>query len=293
MDGDDRGDMSTPGYHWNGTEVDLDAYLSRIGYTGERVPTVRTLRELHRRHTTTIPFENFEIILGRGIPLDLETVQDKLIRRRRGGYCYEHVTLFAAVLERLGFGVTGFVGRVVMGALGALRPATHALLRVTTADDDRIWLCDVGFGSGPLEPYQLYDDIREFRSGDWRFRLELTKGQLGEELWLLHQFGEDGWIVRYTFTTTPQYPIDYVVGNHYVSTSPRSPFTTRPYAQRFHPDRHVVVDGTTLTTRFPDGSAETTTIDPADLPKILNESFDIELDATDVAALTQRWLIPK
>ncbi|TQM26084.1 arylamine N-acetyltransferase family protein [Nocardia bhagyanarayanae] len=285
--------MSKPAdaaYHWNGAELDLDAYLDRIGFAGERAPTLVTLRELVRLHTTSIPFENLEPVLGRPIPLDLATLQDKLVRRRRGGYCYENVGLFAAALERLGFGVTGLSGRVTMGS-GGLRPATHALLRVTTADDDRVWICDVGFGSGPLEPYELVERPGEFALGEWRFRLERTVGELDTDLWVLHQFGRDGWIDRYTFTTEPQYRIDFEVGNHFVSTSPRSPFTARPFVQRFLPDVHHVLDGLTLVTERPDGSSDTRELEPTELPKILEEVFDIELDPADAAALsTAPWL---
>ncbi|WP_067809495.1 arylamine N-acetyltransferase family protein [Nocardia beijingensis] len=274
-----------PAYHWNGADLDLDAYLARIGFDGERAPTVATLRELVRAHTTAMPFENLEIILGRSIPLDLATLQDKLVRRRRGGYCYENVGLFAAALERLGFGVTGLSGRVSMGAGTALRPATHALLRVTTADDDRVWLCDVGFGAGPLVPFEL--SAGEFTGGDWKYRLESRRGELDSELWVLHQFGRDGWIDRHSFTLNPQYGIDYAVGNHFVSTSPRSPFTTRPYVQRFHPDVHYVLDGTAFVTEYPDGTSQTRALEPTELPKVLAEVFDIDLTEADAAALAQ------
>ncbi|MEU7767147.1 arylamine N-acetyltransferase [Nocardia sp. NPDC049190] len=273
-----------PAYHWNGTDLDLDDYLARIGFDGGRVPSVAILRALVRAHTTSIPFENLEIILGRSIDLDLATLQDKMVRRRRGGYCYENVELFAAALERIGFGVTGLSGRVSMGAGAGLRPATHALLRVTTADDDRVWLCDVGFGAGPLEPYELSATTGEFAAGAWKFRLDNTVGELDSDLWVLHQFGSAGWIDRYTFTLNPQYRIDYAVGSHFVSTSPRSPFTTRPYAQRFRPDVHYVLDGTTLTAERPDGTGDSRHLDPADLPQILAEVFDIELAPPDAAA---------
>ncbi|WP_062988572.1 arylamine N-acetyltransferase family protein [Nocardia anaemiae] len=280
-----------PAYHWNGAELDLDAYLARIGYTGERTPTLATLRALVYAHTTTIPFENLESILGRPVPLDLESLQDKMIRNRRGGYCYENVGLFAAALERLGFGVTGLSGRVTMGVSDGLRPATHALLRVTTDDDDRVWICDVGFGSGPLAPYELVEG-GEFALGDWLFRLERTTGELDSDLWVLHQFGRDGWIDRYTFTLNPQYRIDFAVGNHFVSTSPRSPFTARPFVQRFLPDVHHVLDNLTLITEYPDGSSETRELELAELPKILSEVFDIDLSEPDATALAQGpWLL--
>ncbi|MFD6355304.1 arylamine N-acetyltransferase family protein [Nocardia tengchongensis] len=281
--------MNTPAdptYTWLGAELDLDAYLARIGFTGERTPTLATLRALVHAHTTAIPFENLEIILGRGIPLDLETLQDKLIRRRRGGYCYENVGLFAAALERLGFEFTAMSGRVTRGATN-LRPATHALLRVKAADDDRIWLCDVGFGWGPMEPVELAGDRGEFGAGAWRFRLELGADPLGGELWTLHQFGRDGWVDRHTFATTPQYRVDFAVGNHFVSTSARSPFTMRPFVQRCHAEVHHQLDGTTWTTSYPDGSEQVRELEVAELPKILEEVFDIELEEADAARLVR------
>ncbi|MRH89998.1 arylamine N-acetyltransferase [Nocardia sp. SYP-A9097] len=275
-----------PSYLWSGAELDLDAYLNRIGYTGERTPTLATLRGLVHAHTTTIPFENLESILGRGVPLDLESLQDKLIRQRRGGYCYENVLLFAAALERLGFEFTGISGRVSMGASG-LRPATHALLRVRPADDERAWLCDVGFGAGPLAPVELTPNRGEFSLGAWRYRLELGADALGGELWTLFQFGRDGWLDRYTFSPNPQYAIDYAVGNHFVSTAPRSPFTARPFIQRFQPEVHHQIDATTWTISYPDGTGEVRELDTTELPKVLAEVFDIELDAADAAQLTR------
>lgn len=271
-------------YHWNGADLDLDHYLDRIGYLGPRTPTPAVLRDLVAAHTTAIPFENLEAVLGRPIPLDLATLQDKLLHRRRGGYCYENVTIFAAALERIGFGVTGLSGRVTMGS-GGLRPATHALLRITTTDDDRIWLADVGFGAGPSEPYELVDSPDEFTLGGWRFRLARGTGELGDAEWVLHQFAGNGWVDRYTFTLEPQYRVDYEVGNHFVSTSPRSPFTQRPFVQRFLPGVHHILDGRTLTTEYPDGSADAREIDLAKLPEVLGEVFDIELPEEDIAAL--------
>lgn len=278
-------------YHWNGADLDLDRYLERIGYRGPRTPTLAALRALVAAHTTAIPFENLEAVLGRPVPLDLETLQDKLIRRRRGGYCYENVIVFAAALERFGFGITGLSGRVTMGT-GELRPSTHALLRVTVTDDDRAWLADVGFGNGPAQPYPLVAEPGEFELGGRRFRLESTRGELDTEQWALHQFSGGRWLERYTFTFEPQYRIDYEVGNHFVATSPRSPFTRRPFVQRFLPDVHHVLDGRTLTTEYVDGTVSTRELELSELPKVLAEVFDIDLAADDIAALVRApWAV--
>lgn len=269
---------------WQGAALDLDAYLTRIGYDGERAPTEAALHALIRAHTTAIPFENLETLLGRPVPLDLDTLQRKLVQERRGGWCYENAVLFAAALERFGFDFTALSARVTMGtadpARVPTRPATHALLAVSVPGSEHPLIADVGFGMGPLAAYPLLER-GEFTLGAWRFRLERLR-----DTWILHQFAKDGWVDRYTFTEAPQYPIDYQVANHYVATSPHSPFTRRVFAQRFHPDVHHILDGTTWTAEYPDGRAESRELERAELPKILAEVFDIELPEADAAKLT-------
>ena len=280
---------------WHGDELDLDAYLTRIGFDGERRPTAETLAALHRAHTTSIPFENLELMLGRPIVLDLEALQNKLIRQNRGGYCYEHVTVFAAALERLGFRFTVLAGRVTLGA-DAKRPRTHALI-VVAFDDDRRWLCDVGFGRGPLEPIELIAGNEVDQDG-WQLRLSsaplgATTEVLHPDQWTLWQRssvdGEVQWLDRHVFTLDPQYPIDYAVANHYVSTSPRSPFTTRPFVQRFSADVQHVLDGTNWTTTNPDGSCATRVVGIGDVPALLADTFGTELSNDDGAALVD-WM---
>src|ERR1700724_825750 len=110
--------------------LDLDSYLARTTYAGSLRPSAEVLRELHLAHSTTIPFENLDILLGRPIRLDLASLQAKLVADRRGGYCFAHNMLFAAVLETLGFRVTRLAARVYMGQPSPTRPKTHMLLRV-------------------------------------------------------------------------------------------------------------------------------------------------------------------
>lgn len=280
------------GRGWQGDLIDLPAYLKRIGYDGDLAPTPETLRALHRAHTTSIPFENLEIMLGRPIDLALGAVQAKLVERPRGGYCFEHNRLFAAVLERLGYEVVALAGRVTLGARG-VRPSTHALLHVRPpggSQDEPAWLCDVGFGGGPLEPLR-WRDGEEVEQDGWGFRLR--KGRTVATWspptaeWELHQRGPDGWVQRHIFAMNETFRIDFDVFNHYVSTSPRSPFTMRPLTQRFSPDAHHVLDGTTLTTIRPDGSSETRALAPEDLPDVLASHFGIVLEAGDVPRLIE------
>lgn len=277
---------------WAGRQLDLDTYLSRVGFEGDRAPTPATLRALHRGHTLSLPFENLDVILGRTVRLDIGTLQDKLLRRPRGGYCYEHTSLFAAVLERLGFGVTALSGRIRMGSDKVL-PATHAVLRVETADTPRtgrVWLCDVGFGVGPLVPVELADGA-EAADGDWHYRLGYRTVTPGAEGWVLYVWDAEtgSWFDRHGFTLDPQYPVDYELGSHFIATHPHSPFTTRAFVQRVFPDRVHALDGTTLTAIRPaDGSHESRELHPREVPEALDDLFGIRLPAADTQALVAR-----
>src|SRR5262245_29294384 len=111
--------------------VALDQYFERIGYTGDREPSLETLQQLHVRHTQRIPFENLDSFLGRPVHLDLPSLVLKLIHERRGGYCFEHNLLFGHVLRALGFRVTDLAARVLWNRpQGAVTPRGHMLLLV-------------------------------------------------------------------------------------------------------------------------------------------------------------------
>lgn len=275
-----------PALGWQGDLLNLDAYLTRIGFAGDPAPTARTLRAVQRGHVTSIPFENLEIMLDRPIVFGIDNLQRKLVLDRRGGYCFEQTALFAAALERLGFAFTALVGRVTMGS-DKLRPTTHALLLVE-ADGDQ-WICDVGFGRGPLEPI-LFADGNEVVQDGWGFRLEkrtdAKSGMPGVQEWALVQHGPDGWTERHTFQLAPVYRLDFEVLSHYVSTHPRSPFTTRPFAQRFTVEAHYQLDGTSLTTTRPNGKSDMRVVGLTEVPPLLDETFGITLAPADAARLT-------
>ncbi|TYK46783.1 arylamine N-acetyltransferase family protein [Actinomadura decatromicini] len=279
------------GYGWQGDLVDLSAYLERVGYDGDVAPTVATLCALHRAHTTSIPFENLEVMLGRPVDLALDAIQAKLVGRPRGGYCFEHTRLFAAVLERLGYEVIALAGRVTLGARKIL-PSTHALLHVRPPGqprDEPAWLCDVGFGSGPLEPLRFLDGEEVDQDG-WGFRLQqgrtVSAWSPNTVGWELHQRGPDGWVQRHTFAMNEVFRIDFELFNYFVSTSPHSPFTTRPFVQKFTGDALYVLDGTNESVTYPDGPVKRYAHGVDDLPDVLAKDFGIVLDDADIPRLT-------
>jgi N-hydroxyarylamine O-acetyltransferase len=250
--------------------LDLEAYLARIGYGGPLEPTAACLDRLHLAHVVAIPFENLDVLLGRPIHLDVEHLQDKLVRARRGGYCFEHNTLFAAVLETIGFRVTRLAARVRLGRndVGA---RTHMVLGVRTGSGDR--LADVGFGGGSiLEPLEMEPDRIAERFG-WRFRvIEEDAGRVVQRL------RPEGWLDLYAFTDEPQLPIDFEVANHYTSTHPGSAFMRTLTAQRSMPERSLILRGSTLTEITP--TTETSTaIAPEEVLDVLAERFGLVLPA--------------
>jgi N-hydroxyarylamine O-acetyltransferase len=264
--------MASDGDHTSDeNRVDLDSYLARIGYAGRVDPTIETLQGLHFAHATRIPFENLDILLGRSILLDLKSLQSKLVENRRGGYCFEQNTLFAAVLESLGFAVTRLAARVRFGS-GAIRPRSHMLLAVEI--DGQAWLADVGFGGeGLLYPIRS-DRDDENHQGAWTFRV---KGE--GEVDVLQSLHADGWFDLYAFTREPQYPVDFVVSNHFTSTYPHSPFVQSLVVQRTGPEMRWTLRNRELGEQSPDRQTTRALPDDDAVLATLAEVFDLRFPA--------------
>lgn len=267
---------------WSGDELDLDAYLARIGgdngRLGELAPDLRTLTALHRAHVLSIPFENLDVALGRPVPLDLKSLQSKLVRRRRGGYCYEQNSLLAAALERIGFQVAGRGARNrTRGA--TLLPVTHALLVVEIEGEQ--WLTDVGFGwQGPLEPVPLRAGAR-VEQGGWTFGI----GVEGEGIHVLRSLRPHGWTDLYAFSPQTLYPGDFTVMNHFSSSHPESRFLGQVVAQRPGVDVRRALVRETLTTVGTDGGTEERVVTADELAATLERDFGIEIDGEERAGL--------
>ncbi|MYV57640.1 arylamine N-acetyltransferase [Streptomyces sp. SID3212] len=270
---------------WQSDLLDLGAYLARTGYSGPLEPSLDTLRGLHAAHLESIPFENLDIVLGRGVPLDLPSLQAKLIASERGGYCYEHNLLFAAALEKIGFSVSGLGARVRMAA-GLLRPVTHSLLRVDI--EGIAWITDVGFGAAcPLAPLPLRAGAPVERGGR---TFELAHVGDPENEWILHgpSLDSDGKpIDLYGFNATPVFAVDFTVYNQYTSTHPRSPFTGRVVAQKPGVGRRLQLIGDELTTEEADGRHEKRRVPAEEVPSVLRTEFGIVLDAADAKRVVE------
>ena len=263
---------------WREELLDVDAYLGRLGYDGNLEPTVETLRRLHRAHVAAIPFENLDVVVGRGVSLEIEDMQEKLIGRDRGGYCYEHNLLFAALLERLGFAVRRLTARIRMGR-GEPRESGHMLLRVDV--EGCPWLAEVGFGGQRLlEPIPLKDGVTA-QQGSWQYRLDSKAAGA----WVLRVLRPEGWFALYSFTLEPRHHSDYVVYNYYVSTNPDSPLAREVVVLQTEAHRRVALTGRWFATTYPDGSTERRELAGTELIRVLRGTFGIALDPEEEASL--------
>lgn len=268
--------MSAPD-EWDSDRLDLDAYLARIGDTGDLAPTGETLRRLHRRHVAAIPFENLDILLGRGISVDLADVRAKLVDAARGGYCYEHALLFAAVLDRVGFTTERLLARIGDNR-NRPRARTHMALHVRA--DDGEWLADVGFGAGLLEPLP-WGDTGAYTQGCWRYRMRPHE----TDGWQIAEQRNGEWTVLYTFRDEPQHASDVFVANYFTSTHPSSPFVGQPVVMRKAEDVQLRLVGRRLSRIEANGvTAERELGDPW-FARTLREDFGLRLKDEEISRL--------
>jgi N-hydroxyarylamine O-acetyltransferase len=245
------------------------AYLARLGVAAPEAPTTGALASLHRTHLMTVPFETLDISLGRPIRLDLDSVHAKVVDARRGGYCYELNTLFAALLRHLGYAVDLVSARVATSDGGLTDPFDHLALVVTSPALDGPVLADVGFGDGFIEPLPLREgvvahergkDVGLVREGDdWHYRERADGGQ---------------WRAQFVFATTPHPLADFEARNAWQQTSPQSHFTRGPVVSRLTPTGRLTLRGTRLITTT-HGRRDEAVLDEADVPEALARHFGI------------------
>ena len=243
--------------------MNLAVYLARIGYEGGLEPTLTTLTNLHRAHLFSIPYENLDIHLGRPLTLELPQIFDKLVTRKRGGWCFEMNGLFAWALRELGFQVTLLGAAVNRTQLdGAARG--HLALRVNLGQP---YLCDVGFGDGLLEPVPL--TVGRYQQG---LDYELTRS--GATWYLRNQ--PYGAASGFCFDMSPHQLGDFTEVCHALQTSPESGFVRVTVCTCFDADGYTALRGATLRTVTAAGAKERTLEDAADFGAVLKERFGLE-----------------
>lgn len=234
------------------TTLDPHAYLDRIRCTDQlNLETLEQslplLRALHEAHLLAVPFENLSIHYGEPIMLDDEALYDKIVRRRRGGFCYELNGLFAWLLRQLGFTVTLLSARVAQ-ADGGFTPEFDHMALLVRHQVGADWLADVGFGDAFRQPLRMQPAVEQDGADGHRYRLLYVDAtDAGDGFWLMQRSGETGWGSQYRFTLQPHVMADFADRCHFQQTSPDSHFTQRRMCSLALPngritlsDRHLI-----------------------------------------------------
>lgn len=254
--------------------MDISTYLNRIGYVKHVKPDVPALRGLQTAHMRSIPFENLDVRLKRPIRIDEKSIWDKLIRKRRGGFCYELNGLFAWLLKQIGFEVTYLNARVYSreGNLGI--DFDHLALLVQIPGRSGRWLADVGFGDSFVDPLSL-ETRGEQAQGLRAYRLERNSD--GFIVWQRNYNGS--WERQYFFDLQPhRFPEEYEDACLYHQTSSRSSFTRKSIISRATKDGRVSLeDGMLIVTRNGQRMEQQLSSE-SEYHALLKEQFGVVLD---------------
>jgi N-hydroxyarylamine O-acetyltransferase len=259
--------------------MDVDAYFRRIGYTGSTSATLETLAGIAFHHALAIPFENLSVIVSGAPDLELPALEAKLVRGRRGGYCYEQNGLLSAALASLGFDVMPLAARVRRGVPASTEtPRSHMTLCVDV--QGRRMLVDAGFGGLTLTAPVCIDDegvqqtphepVRIVRVGDDHMLRADVRG---------------AWIDLYRFDFSRQLPVDFAQQNWHTATRPGALFAHNLVVARPTPlGRHTLFNRT-LTWHTLDGQRVQRTIGTARaLRDALRDVFDLEPSTREIDA---------
>jgi N-hydroxyarylamine O-acetyltransferase len=238
------------------------AYLARIGYTGGTEPTLHNLRAMHRAHFFSVPFENLDIARGVPIVVDETVNTDKIVRRRRGGFCLELTSTFARVLRALGYRVD------VIGA-HVTAPLSHMVAIVHL---DERWLVDVGFGGRVAEPLRL-DERGPQHTGIRTYTVAHDDGT-----WTVTCAEPGTPPGSYSFVMQPRSFDEFEAVCNWLQTSPESRFTHGDVVSLATPAGRVTLADERLIVNEDGVRTETAISSREEKTAILRERFGITID---------------
>ena len=255
--------------------MNLKDYLARIDYTGSLEINPHALIQLQRAHLHKVPFESLDIFLGNCIRLDLQRIYDKVVVRRRGGFCYELNGLFGWLLENLGFEVTLLSGRVMKDGTPG-REFAHMLLQVELQDR---WIADVGFGDSFIEPLKMDLDLEQ-RQQTGIYQLSELNGAI-----ILQRQDAGAWEHIYQFSPTIRDYPDFADMCLYQQTSPDSYFARGPICTKLTEDGRITLTDRRLITTRGDKREEQVIGSTEQYRQTIKQCFDINLSENEAARL--------
>ncbi|WP_010250908.1 arylamine N-acetyltransferase family protein [Acetivibrio cellulolyticus] len=251
-----------------GNELNLEAYLDRINYNGKTDVSFDTLQGLHICHAINVPFENLDIIRGKEILIDKDSIYRKIVLNNRGGCCSELNILFEFLLKSIGFKVRHLMGRPITDN-NSINARIHQLLLVEA--EGRKWLADVGFGgSGLIAPLPFEEGIVEKQFTEcFRLISDETHG------YILQHKRLDEYRSLYSFTLDESYPSDHMVANYFCSKSPYTIFTRKKFCTRATKSGRITLTGKELKIRNNGESTSAIIDDEMEYDRVLKDYFNL------------------
>ncbi len=203
-----------------------ELYLERIGINRSYLPvTIDTLCLLQMQHSLHVPFENIDIQNRTPVILDTDLFYQKIVFRKRGGYCYECNGLFAELLTALGFDARLISCRVAQRKGNVGQEFDHLAIIVTL--DHQEWLVDAGFGDFSMKPLLLHQEANKAQSDGRNDYLIAPFNNLTDKIYFSVSRWEKAkqrFAPVYIFHTEG-YPLSaFEEMNHYQQTNPKSHF---------------------------------------------------------------------
>jgi N-hydroxyarylamine O-acetyltransferase len=252
----------------------IGRYLERVGYAGRRAPTLTTLRKLQLAHLIHVPFENLDVFHRRGVRVDVNWSYQKIVDRRRGGWCFELNGCFGALLDQLGFRVARLACRTFEPATGGLGPDFDHLALLVRVGGDR-FLVDVGWGDCPLAPIPA--EAGEYSARPRRVRIETTADTLRLVERVEEVDGEAVWTPQYEASLHPRALADFDARSRHLQTEPGLSWTEKPLVTRATSGKggRLTLHRDRLRTRQDDLSFVDEPVTPGEWPAVLDERFGI------------------
>jgi arylamine N-acetyltransferase len=265
--------------------IDLDQYFQRIGYDGVATCELATLRSIVLAHATSIPFECLDPVAGIAVSIEINAIYEKLVRRRRGGYCFEQNALLAAVLRQVGFDVDELSARVWYNTPeGTTPPRTHVFLAVTV--DGTRWLADCGLGGSTPHGLMELDriDVDQSLLSETR-RIIRIEGCLIPTFMHQVRHGE-AWSDIYEFTGEAMPKSDQAMANWWTGSHPDSKFRKNLIVAVLNRDgtRYALVNKEFVHRRSSEVLERIEISNSDHLSELLSERFGLELPKPDAAA---------
>lgn len=249
--------------------MELEAYFDRIGWSGARTPDLATLQSLMRAHSRAVPFENLDVQLGNRTNTEVPSIYDKIVRRRRGGWCYEQNGLFGWALGELRFDVRRITCGVLRVATGDAAVGNHLALVVTI--EGAPWLVDVGFGGSLAAPIPLAEG--EHAHAPYGLSLKLQD----DGYWRFSEWVEPGKEFSFDFRDAPADEALMADRCRWLQTDAESVFVQNLVVQQRQGDAHLSLRGRVLSRRDADGETRRLIGSGGELAETIAREFGMDV----------------